>query len=66
MAPAFLLLALAFCEPARDTTFIVPEGARIAIALREGDVHVPVWMAARRGFFWMAKRPGSGSPPGAG
>ncbi|WP_419165180.1 DUF4097 family beta strand repeat-containing protein [Candidatus Palauibacter sp.] len=40
MAPALLLLALAFGEPARDTTFIVPEGARIAIALREGDVHV--------------------------
>ena len=40
MAPALLLLALAAGEPARDTTFVVPEGARIAIALREGDVHV--------------------------
>lgn len=40
MAPALLLLALAAGEPARDTTFVVPEGARIAIALREGNVHV--------------------------
>ena len=40
MAPAFLLLALAFGEPARDTTFVVPEGARIAITLREGNVRV--------------------------
>ena len=40
MAPAFLLLALAFGEPARDTTFVIPAGARISIVLREGDVHV--------------------------
>ncbi|WP_419948285.1 DUF4097 family beta strand repeat-containing protein [Candidatus Palauibacter sp.] len=40
MAPALLLLALAFGEPARDTTFVIPEGARISIVLREGDVRV--------------------------
>lgn len=40
MASTLLLLALAFGEPARDTTFVVPEGARIAITLREGNVHV--------------------------
>lgn len=41
MAPPLLLLALAAAaQPAPDTTFVVPEGARVSITLREGDVHV--------------------------
>lgn len=40
MASALLLFALASGEPVSDTTFAVPAGARIAIVLREGDIHV--------------------------
>lgn len=42
MAPATLLLAalLATSPGARDTTFVVPEGARIEIEHREGDIRV--------------------------
>ena len=40
MTAALFALALATAQPARDTTFVVPEGIRIAISHREGDVNV--------------------------